>query len=486
MSETENKEKRDLLLFQLGPVQEFIAQAAEVSDLWAGSYLLSSLILAGERAVPGWNSEVESEKKTNPNFVFPNFTDTKVIDAMEGPEKIPTIPNRFLVWIPEGKKGYNIAKNEVKNAIKSKLKEYEKELPDGALKQIEQFAQMSFAVLSVPYDTDKMGEYYHRLGEILAARRAVREFKPWEEEKSVKTGPKDFLSGKEAALKDGLGAMNLIKRRIYAQNKAVKKIERERFRGKTDTYIAVIAMDGDKMGRNLSKFQKAEEHQKFSGALAEFASAVGGIIKRHGGELIYAGGDDVLAVTDAKKALACAQELREEFGKVKGAGGEALTASTGIAVGHEKVPLQELIHAAHSAESRAKNDYERNALALDVFKHSGEILKWGCNWGSKAFAVLKSLSDDRSGLPARFPYKLAELLTPYGKIDKELEGVVELEFDHAWERSTGSLVPAAIKTAADAYLTECCQKNRINDFLKLFLCDTFIARKREKEGKVGK
>ena len=38
-------EGKELLLFQLGPVQEFIAQAAEVADLWAGSYLLSSLIL---------------------------------------------------------------------------------------------------------------------------------------------------------------------------------------------------------------------------------------------------------------------------------------------------------------------------------------------------------------------------------------------------------------------------------------------------------
>ena len=40
MAEGEYKGK-ELLLFQLGPVQEFIAQAATVGDLWAGSYLLS-------------------------------------------------------------------------------------------------------------------------------------------------------------------------------------------------------------------------------------------------------------------------------------------------------------------------------------------------------------------------------------------------------------------------------------------------------------
>ena len=478
MSETEKKNERDLLLFQLGPVQEFIAQAAEVSDLWAGSYLLSSLILKGEREVPGWNSGVEDEKRTNANFVFPNFATSEVIDAMEGPDRIPTIPNRFLVWVEKGK-GRDVA-GDVKAAITSKLEKIAEGLPEGAVAQVKQFAQMSFAVLSVPYDTKKMGEYYHRLGKILAARRAVREFDPWKE--TVEPGPKDFLSGKETALRDGLGAMNLIKHVTYDKfRKATNPIPR--FRGKADTYIAVIAMDGDKMGRNLSKFEEAEEHQKFSGSLAKFASSVGAIVKKHHGVLVYAGGDDVLAVTEAKSAIDCANELREKFCEVKGADGNPLTASAGIAVGHEKVPLQELIHAAHSAESRAKNDYGRNALALDVFKHSGEILKWGCNWDSKALIVLKELSENRQGLPTRFPYKLAELLMPYGEIDKELKGVVEMEFDHAWERSTGMEVPGNVKGAADAYLAECCEKNRINDFLALFLCDTFIARKRERNFK---
>lgn len=466
------EEVKDLLLFQLGPVQEFIAQAAEVSDLWAGSYLLSSLILAGERAVPGWDGE-----KRNPNFVFPNFTDGKVVEAMEGPEKIPTIPNRFLVWVPKGE-GRKIAEQLVKPAVRKKLEALSEGLPEGAKTQVGQFAQMSFAVLTVPFKTDRMGEYYHQIGERLAARRSVREFGPWEE--TVGMGPKDFLSGKETALKDGLGAMNLIKRRVYASVQETKTIPR--FRGKEDTYIAVIAMDGDRMGCNLSKFRTAEEHQRFSGALADFASSVGRVVAKHGGVLIYAGGDDVLAVTEAKEAIACAKELRTSFGTVSGMDGNPLSASAGIAVGHEAVPLQELIHAAHAAESRAKNDYGRNALALEVFKRSGEILNWGCNWDSKALSVLEEMAKRREGLPARFPYKLAELLMPYGRICRDLQGVVEIEFDHAWERSTGSSVPNEIKSAADAYLAECCAKNRINDFLALFLCDTFIARKREEEG----
>ena len=458
---------KELLLFQLGPVQVFIAQAATPADLWAGSYLLASLTLAGARAVPGW----DDARKTNPAFIFPDFTTPDVIDAMEGGERIPTIPNRFLVWVEAGT-GRKVGE-AAKAAVRAKLADDAKKLPDGAQAQVEQFPQMGYAVLAADRVTGRMGDDYAAIGKLLAARRNVRDFDAWRE--SVQTGPKDFLSGKETALKDGLGAMNLLKRGLVADlGKKVSKIQTE-----TDPYIAVVAMDGDRMGRNLSKFTTVAQHRAFSGALATFAKAVDGIVEKQGGVLVYAGGDDVLAVVQAKKAIACAKELREAFSTVKGADGKPLTASAGIAVGHEATPLQELIHAAHAAESRAKRDYGRNALAVGVFKRSGEIVHWGCNWDSAAFGLLEDLKTHV--LPARFPYKLAELLRPYGDIpgsDMKMKEVVEFEFDHAWSRSAGNDIPQDVKAAADNYLSECFGKDRARDFLALFLCDTFVERDR--------
>lgn len=472
------EDKKELLLFQLGPVQEFIAQAAEIHDLWAGSYLLSSLMLTGARAVPGWNEE----KTVNTNFVFPNFSDDSVIKAMEGTEKIPSIPNRFLVWV-DSETGRTTG-DKVKAVIRARLKELAKDLPSGASEQVDQFLQMSYAVYATDPSKNQMGADYQEVGRRLAARRAVREFSPWKEAEKLGSNPKDFLSGKEAALKDGLGAMNLLKRRLYDQALTEGK-EISSVVTREDPYIAIIAMDGDRMGRNLSKFETADQHRAFSGELAKFASCVDEIVeKAYHGRLIYAGGDDVLAVVNAKEAIQCAQALRQAFGSVKGWNGEPLTASAGIAVGHEAVPLQELIHRAHSEESRAKNAYGRNALALGVFKRSGEILEWGCNWDSNAFKVFDALRESRAGLPTRFPYKLAELLQPYGKIDQTMAEVVKYEFEHAWSRSTGKDVPMNIKGAADAYLDEACAKGRLNDFLVLFLCDTFIERNRKND--VGK
>ena len=480
--------EHDLLLFQMGPVQEFIAQAATPSDLWAGSYLLSDLILAGIKAVPDYTEAV----------IFPNLTkgESKVLDAMES-KLIPTIPNRFLAFVPAGD-GPEIAR-KVKKEIEGKLKILGAGLPEGAKTQLDQFLQITWAVLQTP--GDNMGENYAKISRILALRRNVREFDPWREEDCVKkngfNGPKDFLSGKETALKDGRGAMNLIKKELPGKiGKKIPTIETD-----DDKYLAVIALDGDKMGVTLSGLKTKDEHRNFSKWLAEFAMSVEGMMPENG-VLLYAGGDDVLAVVPSKTAINVAKTIAEAFAmkmkdfRWKDDDGieHKVTASAGIAVGHQKTPLLDLVLAAQDAEHRAKNTYSRNALALSVFKRSGEILEWGCNWDSEALSlhdeIVKSLKDE---LSARFPYKLAAFLEPYeldADMEDGMESVVLKELENVWERSpapeaskkgTAEEIETLAHKAAKAYLHETFEKGNPQDFLNLFLCETFVNRQRSEE-----
>jgi hypothetical protein len=60
--------------------------------------------------------------------------------------------------------------------------------------------------------------------------------------------------------------------------------------------------------------------------------------------------------------------------------GPAADASVGIAVGHFTAPLQMLVREAKAAEKRAKTAYGRGALAVSLYKRSGEIVEWGCKW----------------------------------------------------------------------------------------------------------
>src|SRR5579875_2592813 len=65
-----------MLLFSLGPVQSFIAQARKTRDLWLGSYLLSLLMEAGMKGI------------AKESFIFP--AKQKIQD------NIPDLPNKYI------------------------------------------------------------------------------------------------------------------------------------------------------------------------------------------------------------------------------------------------------------------------------------------------------------------------------------------------------------------------------------------------------
>jgi hypothetical protein len=92
---------RAFLLFQVGPVQEFIAQARKARDLWSGSYLISYLAARAMFAV----AKSLGEKA----IVYPALADAPLwrLALGERPDanklRTPCLPNRFLALVPAGK-----------------------------------------------------------------------------------------------------------------------------------------------------------------------------------------------------------------------------------------------------------------------------------------------------------------------------------------------------------------------------------------------
>jgi CRISPR-associated protein Cas10/Cmr2 subtype III-B len=260
----------------------------------------------------------------------------------------------------------------------------------------------------------------------------------------------------------------------------------------SEKYFAVLAFDGDEIGQWISGaktppfadqlanyedgsgnsgfgaksyFEKSEfgdflkrrrplspsYHLQFSEALSNFSLLCARpIIEAYKGRLIYAGGDDVLALTPADKAIACAQALRCAFtGRaVNGPDNESLfsspapgyltsdsmrdehgsgraipiltpgsraEASVGIAIAHFKAPLQDVVREAQSAEKRAKNELNRGAAAVTLMKRSGEIHHWGAKWDEGGLdlhaAMLAALGNDV--VSAKFPHRILQLIEPY-------------------------------------------------------------------------
>lgn len=166
------------------------------------------------------------------------------------------------------------------------------------------------------------------------------------------------------------------------------------------SYFAALMMDGDHMGAFFGKATE-EQAQAISQQLSQFArEEAKRTVERHLGRLIYAGGDDALALLPLEEALPCARELWLKFNeavakavkdKTLAEGVHPPTPSIGIAIAHYLAPLDGVLAAMQRAERAAKNTYERNALCIHVLKRSGEEVHVGTHWEYAGLDALESV-----------------------------------------------------------------------------------------------
>lgn len=151
-------------------------------------------------------------------------------------------------------------------------------------------------------------------------------------------------------------------------------------------YYAILVADGDRMGKAIERQTGFPEHRKLSKVLDEFAQNARSLVESdHGGELIYSGGDDVLAFVPLHRAVACALELAKDFAeRLEGfptdGEGSTPTLSAGIGISHFLEPLRRALSTARKAEKLAKR--ERNSLAVSVDKRSGPPVSVVGHWGA--------------------------------------------------------------------------------------------------------
>jgi len=539
-------EKPSLIKFQIGPVQDFIAQARSTRDLWSGSYLLSFLMASGIRALPRRGGEL----------VFPDRTDQLLLEDPEtwrglsgkSATKLltPNLPNLFVAEICENPLNHIAdqvvsAINETWNKIATAC--FETLVREGVLeeKQRSEFKSQTGAFPSITWQSTIIEtsycDAYEANGKQLDAVRQTRDFKS---NPISRAGEKDSLSTKEIALVGGtkfqekmakkggdfgklfkhadhLSAIALIKRVWHLAYLAHKdgaglhqQVDSFRIRStraiaakdlktnedeNTDTakgekYLAAIAFDGDSIGRWISgelldtsaPSDLRKHHTTFSGCLSDFAlGKVRGLIEETEPEstvptgfLIYAGGDDVVALTTAEAALGVAERLRNAFLKstagIKGTDPDTKCpiipdASAGIAIAHFKSPLQDLIRAAQAAEKHAKNEIGRPAFSISLMKRSGSISHWGAKWDSRAISlhsdILQAVKNGE--LSAKFPHRVCQLLEPYVTqrtgISKQSDAsdfsaseIILLEFEHAAIRQGSIGIAQKLLPELDAYL----------------------------------
>ncbi len=180
-------------------------------------------------------------------------------------------------------------------------------------------------------------------------------------------------------------------------------------------YFAILVADGDHMGAAIDRVTEVGTHDALSGALSEFARQARPIVEKdHHGELVFAGGDDVLAFVPLHRAVSCARALAEDFRQrlspFVGGDGTSPTLSVGVGVSHFQEPLSRALALARAAERAAKGLPGKNALAVSLDKRSGPALTVAGRWG-ELDPVLDAFVDlhveDR--VPDGLAYELREL-----------------------------------------------------------------------------
>ncbi len=162
--------------------------------------------------------------------------------------------------------------------------------------------------------------------------------------------------------------------------------------GEPGKYYAAIALDADDMGERIREAKDKEDHKERSNLLIQYTEDARRIIEQdHLGKLTYAGGDDLLAIANLKTLLPMLKALREKFPKFT-------TASAGVCIAHNKMPLGDVLQHARRMEKAAKSiDDKKNALGIALFKHSGNISEVVTKWEYGDLEVL-TISEELIGL----------------------------------------------------------------------------------------
>jgi CRISPR-associated protein Cmr2 len=143
-------------------------------------------------------------------------------------------------------------------------------------------------------------------------------------------------------------------------------------------FYAILLMDGDSLGRHMSEPQK---QQPIAASLEKFTSGVRQLVEGHNGFLVYAGGDDVLAILPLEDAAGCAAGIRQSYLDCFAGTGIDTTISAAIEFAHVKMPLGKVLGDAHDLLDRvAKDGTGRDALAVRVWKPGGMALEWAQPW----------------------------------------------------------------------------------------------------------
>ena len=198
--------------------------------------------------------------------------------------------------------------------------------------------------------------------------------------------------------------------------------------------FAILLMDGDSMGAKLRVLSDIKEQKDLSKKLSEFTTEVKKIVENENyGKLIYAGGDDVLALLSIEFALKCAYEIQEKFreklteieekvqnklpDEKKDKTEYKFTMSGGLLFAYHKLPLNYVLNKVREFEQKAKNN-KKNKIHFGYIKHSLAYAEAYISWDE--YKIFEELLNKESQIPNTFITQSYELFRELENTNSEM------------------------------------------------------------------
>lgn len=417
----------------IGPIDRIATYAKSIRSIWASSYIFS--FLAKELLTKlGFSPSNDSDFNPSALTIDKRFITPIISSDMWVESPIGRFPDQYIFMVNDdfdikkiglcAKSILNDLANEiardlsinnddeilnVKNYINRIIKVYavEKVINDKTYddaKIVSEFQQM-FAAMEC-FDTyqqeenrNYLAEYFQTKVELLANRTA-----------STSVHNKRMFK----TILEVSGVINALEANLV--NKGSSNINLKSYQ----KYIAFVAADGDNFGKTIAKL---EEKSKY---FTDFSSKLREAVASYGGQTIFQGGDDILffapthnpdselskgnnatdvstdgtsthnpnnsskkddseeKITDIFSLIKYIDDLFEEMVikklKEKDENGKCVwdglkdkpSLSYGVAIAYYKHPMNEIRQRANDLLYKCKNDYNRNTIAWEVCKHSGQ------------------------------------------------------------------------------------------------------------------
>ncbi len=429
--------------FTLGAVQEFVAQARGTRDFWAGSFILSWLAAVAMRSV----------QKQRGTIIFPK-PDDNYLNCLEGkgknqPPTQASVPNRFKAEV-----AHNFKPEAIVESVQMAWRELAEVVWNADLqafcqndsihrqiwdRQIGSFFEITWALTETSNILDRRKKWRTHFAPKEPGVKCMS-MAGWQELSGTRSPTELENFWRAIGEKDFLCAIAFVKRRFAVHFENLGKDKKIKMPGgwvlkgwklKTGVpslsylapFYAILLMNGDSLGKHISETKAAT---KISDALENFTRRVPGVVYSHNGFLVYAGGDDVLAILPLEDALSCAKTLRDAYQKAFEGTGIYSTLSGAVEFAHIKMPLTQILRDAHSLLNNvAKDGCGRDAIAVRVWKPGGKAAEWAMPWkqaldddGRLVIEKVAEAFRDEKDFSRQFFYRIRErfdLLNPQGK-----------------------------------------------------------------------